>query len=89
MIRKRNCAIIEYDSGKSSFYMMIRPSPTMEIPTSGSSHYWGDIYKDLDNGWIMRAVLHELVVSETTVSAANKVHSVVERTIDIENVTKK
>jgi hypothetical protein len=89
VIRKRNCAIIEYDSGKSSFYMLVRPSPTMDIPTSGSSHYWGDIYKDLQDGWIMRAILHELVVSETIVTATNKVHSVVERTIDIENVTRK
>ena len=85
-INKKNCAIIEYDSGKSSFYMLIKPMPTMEIPTKGSSHYWGDIYKDLSSGWIQKAILHELVISETTIAANNKVSTAVERTINIENV---
>lgn len=89
VIRNRNCAIIEYDSGKSSFYMLIKPTPTMDIPTKGSSHYWGDIYKDLSAGWIMKAVLHEIVISETTISANNKAHNTVERTINIENVPRK
>ena len=86
MVNKKDCAIIEYDSGNSSFFMMIKPMPTMEVPTRGSSHYWGDIYKDLRSGWIQKAVLHELVVSETTVPPSNKVHSVIERTIIIQNI---
>jgi hypothetical protein len=63
--------------------------PTMEVPTKGSSHYWGDIYKDLAGGWIQKAVLHELVVSETTVPGlSNKINSVIERSILIKNVNR-
>lgn len=86
LINKKSCAIIEYDSGKSSFYMLVKPMPNMEVPTKGSSHYWGDIYKDLAGGWIQQAVLHELVISETSVPGMNKINSVIERTIVIKNV---
>ena len=56
----------------------------MEVTTKGSSHYWGDIYKDLTGGWIQKAVLHEIVISETDVPGlANKINSVIERHINI------
>jgi len=81
------CAILEYDSGESSFYMAMKPMTNMDVNTKGSSHYWGDIYKDLTTGWIQKAVLHELVISETIVTGmSNKIPSVIERTINIENV---
>jgi hypothetical protein len=87
LVNDRACAILEYDSGKSSFYMLIKPFGNMEIPTKGSSHYWGDIFKDLHSGWIQLATLHEVVVSETTVSKPNNiVNAVIERSIRIENV---
>ena len=87
LINKKTCAIIEYDSGESSFYMLTKPMANMEVSTKGSSHYWGDIFKDLTTGWIQKAVLHELVVSETIVAGlSNKINSVIERTINIKNV---
>jgi len=80
---------MEYDSGESSFYMLTKPMANMEVSTKGSSHYWGDIYKDLTSGWIQKAVLHELVVSETMVPGlSNKINSVIERTINIKNVAR-
>jgi hypothetical protein len=89
LVNEKPCAIIEYDSGESSFYMLIKPMPNMEISTKGSSHYWGDIYKDLTGGWIQKAVLHEIVISETNVpGVTNKIHSVIERSISIKNVKK-
>jgi hypothetical protein len=89
LMNKKTCAIMEYDSGASSFYMLTKPMENMEVSTKGSSHYWGDIYKDLTTGWIQKAVLHELVVSETIVPGlSNKVNSVIERTITINNVTR-
>jgi hypothetical protein len=67
--------------------MLMEPMPTMQVNTNGSSHYWGDIYKDLRSNWIQRANLNEIVVSETVIgSQANKAHSVVERRIEIRNV---
>ena len=87
LVNEKTSAIIEYDSGESSFYMLIKPMPNMEIPTKGSSHYWGDIYKDITGGWIQKAVLHEIVISETNVPGiTNKINAVIERSITIKNV---
>jgi len=84
----KNCALLEYDSGESSFYMVVKPMANMEIPTKGSSHYWGDIFKDLGSGWIQKATLHELVVSETSIPGQSaKINSVIERSIAISNVS--
>ncbi|MDP4261394.1 MAG: hypothetical protein Q8941_02575 [Bacteroidota bacterium] len=85
-VNEETCALLEYDSGESSFYMLTKPMPTMEVTTKGSSHYWGDIYKDLKSGWIQKANLHELVISETIVPGMdNKINSVIERSINISN----
>ena len=84
-INKKSCALLGYDSGVSSFTMFMQYTPTMEITTNGSSHYWGDIYKDFQSGWIQQATLHEIVVSETVVSG-NKVPGVIERNIVIRNI---
>jgi hypothetical protein len=84
IINKKSCALLGYDSGASSFTMLMQYTPTMELTTVGSSHYWGDIYKDLQSGWIQQATLHEWVVSETLMGT-NKVHSVIERSILIMN----
>ncbi|MBZ5857295.1 hypothetical protein [Flavihumibacter profundi] len=88
LINGKSCAILEYDSGESSFYMLTKPMANMEVNTKGSSHYWGDIYKDLTAGWIQKAIMHELVVSETTVPGMNKVNSVIERSITIKNIAR-
>ena len=86
MMNKRSCAILGYDSGASSFRMLMEPMPSMQVNTIGSSHYWGDIYKDLKSGWIQKADLKEIVVSETEIAGQpNKVHSVIERSIVIRN----
>jgi hypothetical protein len=90
LVNEKACGIIEYDSGESSFYMLMKPTPAMEITTKGSSHYWGDIYKDVTKGWIQKAILHEIVISQTTVPGMpGKINAVVERSIDIKNVRRK
>jgi hypothetical protein len=86
-VNKKTCAIIEYDSGESYFNMLMKPLPNMEVKTKGSSHYFGDIFKDLEGGWIQKATLHEFVISETVVPGmADKINSVIERSININNV---
>jgi len=85
MANNKTCAMLEYDSGESSFYMLMKPMANMEVTAKGSSHYWGDIYKDLTTGWIQKANLHELVISETTVPGMNKINSVIDRSINIKN----
>ena len=89
VVNNKACAILGYDSGASSFLMLMEPMPSMQVNTTGSSHYWGDIHKDLQTGWLQKADLHELVVSETVISGqANKIQSVIERWIEVRNVTK-
>lgn len=87
VVNGRHCALIEYDSGESSFKMIMKPMPNMEIHTVGSSHYKGDIYKDLATNWVQKVTMIEVVVSETTLPMPpNKVNSVIERNIIIRNV---
>lgn len=87
LIGGKECAIIGYDSGASSFTMIMKPAPAIEARTSGSSHYWGDIYKSLKTNWIQRATLHELVVSETVIAAASRrTNGVIERSLEVQNI---
>ena len=84
----RPCAIVGYDSGNSSFLMIMKPAPTVEVRTVGGSHYKGDLFVDLESEWIQRATLTEMVISETTVpGVANKIPGAIERTIVLQNVT--
>lgn len=88
LVGDQECALVDYDSGESSFTMKMKPAPTMEIGVVGSSHYKGDIYKDLRTGWVKRATMSELVVSEITLPMPpNKVNTVIERTILLQNVS--
>jgi hypothetical protein len=85
----RPCAIIGYDSGESSFFMRMAPMPNMQVDTRGKSHYWGDIWKDLGSGWMRRADLREIVISETTIAGQKTtIPAVVERRIEIRAKTK-
>lgn len=90
IVNGRQCALIDYDSGEGSFKMFMKLMPTMQIQTVGSSHYKGDIYKDLVTNWVQKATMIEVVVCETTLPMPpNKVNSVVERNIIIRNVSEK
>jgi hypothetical protein len=87
LVDDKPCALIGYDSGQSSFTMITRPAANMEVRTVGSSHYWGDIYKDLQTNWVRKATLTELVVSETTLPVEpKKSDAVIERSIVIQNI---
>jgi hypothetical protein len=89
VVNQKTCAILQYDSGESSFLMLFKPFPNMDAKASGSSHYWGDIFKDLETGWLQKATLNEIVVSETTLSGQpNKIQSAIERSIHIQNIRK-
>ncbi len=84
------CAIVAFDSGQSSFQMIINPIPNMEVRTVGSSHYKGDLYIDLATRWVRKVTMDELVVSETSVPMVpTKVNGVIERSSTIRNTTVK
>jgi hypothetical protein len=83
-----SCAVMTYDSGESSFQMLMNPMPNMEVRSVGSSHYKGDIHVDLATRWARKVTMDELVVTETVVPGmANKIHAVIERTTTIRNVS--
>ena len=60
------CAIVGFDSGDSSFKFHIKPTPDMEIKTVGASHYWGDLYIELESRWVRKYEMGELTVSKVT-----------------------
>jgi hypothetical protein len=76
----RRCALLGYDSGDSSFKMILKPVPQVAVETNGSSHYMGDLYLDLETQWLLKATLAEFVVAETSGAVLpQKVHSTIER----------
>ncbi len=87
VVNDRGCALIGFDSGESSFKMIINPMPDIKVVAVGSSHCQGDIYKDLASNWVQKVTFNEIVVTEATMPMPpNKVNSVVERNVLIRNV---
>jgi len=84
------CAIVAFDSGQSSFQMLMNPVPNMEVRAVGASHYKGDLHIDLATRWPRKVTMDELVVAESTVPMlSNKVSAVIERSTIIRNVSAK
>ncbi|RPI02383.1 MAG: hypothetical protein EHM72_04310 [Calditrichaeota bacterium] len=87
MINERPCALVGFDSGASSFKMIMEPMPSMPVETNGSSHYFGDIFLDLDSFWVQKVTMTEFVLSETAVSSMNmKINGRIERQLVVRNV---
>ena len=83
------CALVGFDSGESSFSMNVEAMPDMIVASNGSSHYFGDIYIDLDTHWLQKAEMAEFVVSETVVPNVDmKIHGIIEREVKIRNMDK-
>jgi hypothetical protein len=69
------CALVGYDSGESTLKMIMALSKDQEVVTKGGSEYKGDIYIDLETGWVRKVTLDEFVVTETeTANAPTKIH---------------
>lgn len=84
------CAMINYDSGESSFNMLMKIPPELEIKTVGSSHYKGIIYKNLKTNWVEKVTMDEFVLTETILPfPPNKINAATERTLTVENVSEK
>jgi len=62
------CALVGYDSGESTLKMLMEPSQGIEAVTEGGSEYKGDIYIDLETGWVRKVTLDEFVVTEIKVT---------------------
>ena len=69
------CALVGYDSGESTLKVTLALSNNKDAITKGGSEYKGDIYIDLETGWVKKATLDEFVVTETkTTSESIKTH---------------
>jgi len=84
IVDEEACAIVHYDSGESSFNMIMEPMPDFSVSTVGSSHYFGDILVSLNSKWILKADLKEFVVSEVNMPSLNsKINNVIERQLSL------
>lgn len=72
LVDDRACAVIGFDSGESTFKMIMPMGPNMDIVTDGGSEYIGDISIDLETRWVRKITLDEFVVSETIVPVAGQ-----------------
>lgn len=82
------CAVVAYDSGESSFQMTSESTPNVQVLTRGSSHYWGDIYINLDTMWVQKADMTEIVVMKTTMADQKVAGGAAERTVTIEALSR-
>ena len=88
LVDSRRCGVVAFDSGESSFKMIMKPMPEVEIRTVGSSHYKGDLFIDLESYWVRKVVMDEIVISETNLPMPpHKINAVTERTSVIKNVS--
>lgn len=87
VISNNSCAILHFDSGESSLKMGMTLIPDVDIETVGTSHYFGDIFIDLNSYWVQKVEMSEFVVTKTVLPfPPNKINSVVEREVIIRNV---
>jgi hypothetical protein len=82
------CALLEYDSGDSSFIMYMNALPGMEMVAEGASHYMGDVYVELGSKWLRKATLYELVVTQVETNGKTTANAVIERELLITSMTK-
>jgi len=88
-VNNKTCALVGFDSGESSFTMNIEAMPNMDVITNGASHYFGDLYIDLESNWVQRVDMAEFVVSETQITSMDmKVPGIIERRVIINNMAK-
>ncbi|MCF8414249.1 MAG: hypothetical protein K9G44_12585, partial [Melioribacteraceae bacterium] len=77
-----------FDSGESSFKMLIEPMPNMLVTTNGASHYKGTLYINKETFWVEKVVMDEFVLAETEIPGQGNMNQVIERGTIISNVTK-
>jgi hypothetical protein len=80
------CALVGYDSGDSSFQILMKPAPGVEVKAVGASHYRGDIYVDLASRWVRKADMIEMVVMKTTMGDKELTGGTIERTLTIKSM---
>jgi len=76
LVDDRPCALVNYDSGESTLRMAFIQGKSEDLVTEGGSEYTGDLYIDLESGWVRRVTLNESVVTQShTARRPNQVPS--------------
>jgi hypothetical protein len=82
------CALLQYDSGDSSYTMYMEALPGMDMIAQGASHYQGDVYVELGSNWLRKATLYELVVTEVKTNGEATENGIIERESLLKTLTK-
>lgn len=73
------CAILHLDSGDSSFTMVFTHEG-VEVKTVGGTHYWADMYLDLESKWVKKSEVVVVDMTETTTGDQVLASTVIETT---------
>ncbi|MEN8192537.1 MAG: hypothetical protein ABFS12_06945 [Bacteroidota bacterium] len=88
-VNEKETAIVHYDSGESSFKMIVEQMPNVIITSVGRSHYFGDIFIDLDTKWVQKIDIAEIVIAQSKLPfPPNEISAIAERHSQIINVSK-
>ena len=66
LVDGRACALVNYDSGESTLRMAFVHGGKEDTLMEGGSEYTGDIYIDLESGWVRKVTLDEFVVTQSS-----------------------
>lgn len=88
VIDNRPCAIVGFDSGEGSFTMIMKPMPNIEVLTVGGSHYYGDLYIDLESKWVKKVTKTLTDITKTTMGDTKIAGGVIKTTLVIRDQTK-
>ncbi|HTS33791.1 MAG TPA: hypothetical protein VMI55_07660 [Thermoplasmata archaeon] len=69
LVDGRPCALVNYDSGESTLRMAFIQPTGEDVAMEGGSEYRGDLYIDLESGWVRKVTLHESVVTQSSTAS--------------------
>ena len=89
LLNDKPSALIGYNSGESTFKMLMQPMPQMQIEVNGRSLFQGDLYIDLQSHWLQKATMIEHVIVETVLPVPpGKNNAIIKREIVLQSVSK-
>lgn len=84
LVDGKPCAIVGYDSGESTLNMTVVYPDGKEVTTIGGSEYKGDMYIDLESGWVRKTTLDEFVITKAEEKPGYTVRHLILRLTDKE-----
>ena len=68
--------------------MIMKPMPNIEVLTVGGSHYYGDLYIDLESKWVKKVTKTLTDITKTTMGDTKIAGGVIKTTLVIRDQTK-